>query len=138
MQKIIIRGIPTPDQTGEVAQSVERETENLCVGGSIPSLAILYFCALNIIITEAYVFLEFSKTADSSHDSPSPECHINKRLMKHNTTLQGKRAGRMVERAEKRSGDDQTEKREIVPANRGLEIEVFEKSPQFQLKSGPL
>ncbi len=25
---------------GEVAQSVERETENLCVGGSIPSLAI--------------------------------------------------------------------------------------------------
>ncbi len=24
---------------GEVAQSVERETENLCVGGSIPSLA---------------------------------------------------------------------------------------------------
>lgn len=26
--------------SGEVAQSVERETENLCVGGSIPSLAI--------------------------------------------------------------------------------------------------
>lgn len=28
-----------PQQHGEVAQSVERETENLCVGGSIPSLA---------------------------------------------------------------------------------------------------
>jgi hypothetical protein len=29
--------------SGEVAQSVERETENLCVGGSIPSLAIPQF-----------------------------------------------------------------------------------------------
>jgi hypothetical protein len=28
---------------GEVAQSVERGTENPCVGGSIPSLAILFF-----------------------------------------------------------------------------------------------
>ena len=28
-----------PVNRGEVAQSVERETENLCVGGSIPSLA---------------------------------------------------------------------------------------------------
>jgi hypothetical protein len=28
---------------GEVAQSVERGTENPCVGGSIPSLAISFF-----------------------------------------------------------------------------------------------
>ncbi len=34
-RKIIL----TANATGEVAQSVERETENLCVGGSIPSLA---------------------------------------------------------------------------------------------------
>lgn len=28
--------------SAEVAQSVEQETENLCVGGSIPSLGILF------------------------------------------------------------------------------------------------
>jgi hypothetical protein len=39
MQKIILMGNPIPDKLGEVAQSVERETENLCVGGSIPPLA---------------------------------------------------------------------------------------------------
>ncbi len=44
----------------------------------------------------------------------------------------------MVEKAGNRSWDDQTEEREIAPSNRGLEIEVFEKSPQFLLKSGPL
>ena len=37
-----------PQQHGEVAQSVERETENLCVGGSIPSLATFHNSPANI------------------------------------------------------------------------------------------
>ncbi len=56
------------ERIGQVAQSVERQTENLRVGGSIPSLAINHFRrSAEKVVFEIAVFIIFPKLLTVRH-----------------------------------------------------------------------